>query len=53
MAHEVQFNSMKMQEAINILLQLLETTLFVNVTVKGLIEGKAKNLNKKFVFLLE
>jgi hypothetical protein len=53
MAHEVQFNSTEMQETINILLQLFGTTLFVNVTVKELMEGKAKNLNKKFIFLLE
>jgi hypothetical protein len=39
MAHEIQFNPTKIQEAVNILLQLLETTLFVNVTVKQLMEG--------------
>ncbi len=53
MAHEIQFNSTKIQEAVNILLQLFETKLFVNVTVKELMEGKAKNLNKKFIFLLK
>jgi hypothetical protein len=52
MAHEIQFNSTKLQEAVNILLELFETTLFVNVTVKQLMEGTGKKMNKKF-FLLE
>lgn len=42
MAHEIQFNSTRIQEAVNLLLGLLETTLFVNVTVKQLMEGKNK-----------
>lgn len=52
MAHEIQFNSTKLQEAVNILLELFETTLFVNVTVKQLMEGTGKKMNKK-IFLLE
>ncbi len=43
MAQEIQFNSSKIQTAINILLQLFETTLFVNVTVKQLMEGRKEN----------
>jgi len=39
MAHELQFYAPKTQVAMNILLQLLETTLFKNVTVKQLMEG--------------
>ncbi|CAF0936193.1 unnamed protein product [Adineta ricciae] len=39
MAHEIQFNSTKIQKAINVFLELLETKLFVNVTVKQLMEG--------------
>ena len=40
MAHEIQFNSTKIQEAINVFLELLDTKLFVNVTVKQLMEGR-------------
>jgi len=39
MAHEIQFNSTIIQEGVNFLLELLGTTLFVNVTVKQLMEG--------------
>ena len=44
MAHEVQFYSPIFQEGINALLQLLETKLFVNVTVKQLMEGYTDSL---------
>jgi hypothetical protein len=49
MAHEIQFNSTRIQEAVNLFLHLLETTLFVNVTVKQLMEGKEKKMKKKIV----
>ncbi|CAF1070688.1 unnamed protein product [Rotaria magnacalcarata] len=39
MAYEVQFYSKEMQEGINFFIELLETQLFVNVTVKQLMEG--------------
>ncbi|CAF1189538.1 unnamed protein product [Rotaria sordida] len=39
MAHEVQFYTPVMQEGINFFIELLETKLFVNVTVKQLMEG--------------
>ncbi|CAF2494228.1 unnamed protein product [Rotaria sp. Silwood2] len=39
MAHEVQFYTPGMQETINFFIELLETKLFVNVTVKQLMEG--------------
>ncbi|CAF4452425.1 unnamed protein product [Adineta steineri] len=39
MAHEIQFNSSEIQKSINILLHLFGTKLFVNVTVKDLMEG--------------
>jgi hypothetical protein len=39
MAHEAQFYSPILQEGINALLELIETKLFVNVTVKQLMEG--------------
>ncbi len=42
MAHEVQFYSPLLQEGVNALLELLGTKLFVNVTVKQLMEGKDK-----------
>jgi hypothetical protein len=45
MAHEIQFNSTKLQQAVSFLLELLDTKLFVNVTVKQLMEGK------EFIFL--
>jgi hypothetical protein len=44
MAHEVQFYSPLLQEGVNALLQLLETKLFVNVTVKQLMEGYTDSL---------
>lgn len=44
MAHEVQFYSKDMQEAISLFIELLETKLFVNVTVKQLMEGRVTNL---------
>ncbi|CAF0902992.1 unnamed protein product [Adineta steineri] len=39
MAHEIQFNSSEIQKSINIFLHLFGTKLFVNVTVKDLMEG--------------
>jgi hypothetical protein len=50
MAHEIQFNSTLIQEAVNFLLQLLETKLFVTVTVKQLMEGKS---NISFLSLIK
>jgi hypothetical protein len=50
MAHEIQFNSTTIQEAVNFLLQLLETKLFVTVTVKQLMEGKS---NISFLSLIK
>jgi hypothetical protein len=44
MAHEVQFYSPLLQEGVNALLELLETKLFVNVTVKQLMEGYTDSL---------
>jgi hypothetical protein len=48
MSHQIQFNDIKIQEAVNLLLQLLETTLFVNVTVKQLMEGKENKKKKPY-----
>ena len=42
MAHQIQFDSHFMQDAVNLILQLVRTRLFVNVTVKQLMEGKKK-----------
>lgn len=49
MAHEIQFNSTLIQEGVNLLLQLLETKLFVNVTVKQLMEGKLNNIRNSII----
>jgi hypothetical protein len=42
MAYEVQYDSVIVQGGVNFLLELLQTNLFVNVTVKQLMEGKVK-----------
>lgn len=53
MAHQIQFNPPIVQESVNFLLQLLQTQLFVNVTVKQLMEGKQKNEEDEKLFLME
>ena len=53
MAHEVQFNLPIVQEGVNFLLQLLQTQLFVNVTVKQLMEGRKRMKNLFFSIVPE
>lgn len=53
MAHEVQFNLPIVQEGVNFLLQLLQTQLFVNVTVKQLMEGRRRMENLFFSIFSE
>lgn len=43
MAHELQFYPTAMQEALSVFIDLLETKLFVNVTIKQLMEGIKRN----------
>ena len=49
MAHEAQFYSAGMQDAVNILVELFETELFINLTVKQLMEGKNIKSNLSFI----